>query len=233
MLSNVSARFLLPVPDHWSELNGVENVDGWNFLRAAMLETYTAELAGYYLSHEAISGRLFVGGFSIVTDGESWNRNFMGEFWQTMQWFSGLSRLTQGENRVLISVFEDSKMILHRNNNHLTMYETWEDHYPRTDFCPEIAVDFQEFSQQLICEGLIFADWAKKMQDFLEQERQTQESAMESLKKNHLFWQKPSKELPVLKQKVEKIKILLPYFSIGYRESILVFKGLLENQNAA
>jgi hypothetical protein len=160
---NLKIQFLLPVSEKFAENRAIIQYHNWYFLPASEAILQNKQILEEYLQTQPLTPENFVGGFAIETDTISWNQFYFGRFNQTMEWFSGFRRLLSGEKITMITVFDDSRLILKSDGNVLTLYETWDDYYPRTDFCPEIQVNFKDFLQKLIEESFYFAEFSKKI----------------------------------------------------------------------
>jgi hypothetical protein len=164
---DLKISFLLAVSEKWADKEHVISANGWYFLPLVYAENEVATLLDEYLPIGII-----MGGFAIEIAGESWNNYYFGQLPQTMQWFNALNRLHKGEKVIITEVFDESKLLLRRISEHeLTLYETWDDYYPRTDFCWEITVDFQYFTEKLFAEGKILANWIKTFNQAIEQRK--------------------------------------------------------------
>ena len=163
----LQVQWLLPVSGKLTENEQVVRHNNWYFLPLGEALPQSSEILEEYLHIQPLQPENLTGGLDIVVDGQHWNQFYFGQFWQTMQWVSGIRRLVNGEKMVLISVFDDSRLLLKRHQNQLMLYETWDDYYPRTDFCPEITLDFQDFTTQLLRESGYFATFITRIQELI------------------------------------------------------------------
>ncbi|MBC8111052.1 MAG: hypothetical protein H7Y04_08345 [Verrucomicrobia bacterium] len=166
---DLKISFLLSVSEKWAEHKGIISANGWYFLPLVYAKNEVVTLLDEYL----LTG-VIMGGFAIEIAGESWNNYYFGQLPQTMQWFNALHRLHKGEKVIITEVFDESKLLLRRVSEHeLTLYETWDDYYPRTDFCWEINVDFQHFTEKIFAEGKILVNWIETFNQAIEQRKKS------------------------------------------------------------
>jgi hypothetical protein len=224
----LKVEFVIPIQESWKEVAGIIEAGNWYFIPVEKAIAHTDALTDLYLSYPQLSPPHFVGGFSIEIEGCNWNQYYLGQFWQSLQWLSGLTRIVNGESLVLISVFENSRLLLRRNGKSLTMYETWEDLYPRTDFCGKAEIALDELLDQVDLQSAHFAQWVvtmrqeavQRLEQLQEQEKPEKKSLLHSFFFRNNSLTSPSAECLAL-------ELVLQNLPLCYVEQVTAFGHLL------
>ena len=153
------------------------NLVGIEWMPIEFAPLYNDKLIQHWLDGERLTCCDFQGGFEIDVDGKFWNDGCVDEFWMTMSWFYALEAFLNGETEREISVWEESRLVLKRDGDALTMYEVR--HLP--DTCQPVTVSFRELAAQMCSEGRVFAAWVRSLHD--EVARRLPNSEVETLQK--------------------------------------------------